>query len=321
MLDGLERKLVAVTADAVAGRDQLGVVQLAGPGDEPVAGRSVVRLGVASVEPEAGFERDVVAVSGPPQAPVSRRVLRLRFVAVAHFAARPAGGAAAQRAAARTALVGDVSAVAHALADPPFLAGAGFEPEGDGGFAVHGFYLVGGDLDPVPPGGGPVVDPALLTATLRWEGRASVWPVTPPGPEGVVRAVDVELVPVPLRLAARDPVVRQGGSTTVTIAGVAGRRITALAPATDEPLALAVTVTSDLPPADRGRIGGGAPGAAEGVRIVPVAGDGGAVTVTYSAPTVALGATSVEFVAVHLATPEGDAGVFLDALPIRLVPS
>jgi hypothetical protein len=316
VLDGLERKLVAVVGDAMAGRSHLDVVQLAGPGDEPAAGRVAVRVGVESVSPETGFDRDVIALSGPKEAPLSRRVLPVRFTAAARFAARPEGTAATQRAAARTLLLGDVSAVAHALAAAPFLAGAAFDSAGDPGFEVTAFSLAGGDLDPVPTEG--TVE-GLLAATVRWDGRARVWPISPPEPEGVVRGVDVELVPVPLALSTRDPVVRQGGSTIVTIDGVAGRRITGLDPPTDEPIAIAVSVTSDLPPADRGRIDGGAAGTPEGVRVVPVTGLG--TTVTYSAPTASLGATSVEFVAVHLATREGERGAFLDALPIRLVPA
>ena len=117
MLDGLERKVVAVVGDAVAARTHLDALQLAGAGDEPAAGRNVVRLGVESIAPEAGFERDVIALSGTPDAPRSRRVLPVRFTIAAHFAARPAGATPAQRTAARTLLLGDVSAVAHALAE------------------------------------------------------------------------------------------------------------------------------------------------------------------------------------------------------------
>ena len=78
-------------------------------------------------------------------------------------------------------------------------------------------------------------------------------------------------------------------------------------------------MTSDLPPADRGTIDGGTAGVEQGVRIVPIEGPG--TTVTYRAPTAALGTTTVEFVAVHLATREGQRGAFVDALAIRLVGS
>ena len=52
---------------------------------------------------------------------------------------------------------------------------------------------------------------------------------------------------------------------------------------------------------------------------MPIEGPG--TTVTYRAPTAALGTTTVEFVAVHLATREGQRGAFVDALAIRLVGS
>lgn len=316
MLDGLERKLVAVVADTVTDRDRLDVVQLAGPGDDPADGRTVASLGVETVAPETGFDRDVIEVGGSHAAPVSRRVLPVCFTATAQFATRPAGPTPGDRTAARTQLLGDVSAVAHALDDTRFLAGAVFAVADDPGFAVRSFRLSTGELDPDPVAGD---DPALLRAVLRWEGRAVVWPTEPPTAEGVVRVVDVELTAVPITLSARDPVVRRGGSTVVTIVGVAGRRITGIDPAASEPIAVAVSVTSDLPPADRGRVDGGTAGAEPGVRVVPVAGTG--AEVTYTAPSVELGTVRVEFVSMHLATTEGDRGVFVDALPIRLVPS
>jgi hypothetical protein len=317
VLDGLERKLVAVVGDAVASRAHLDAVQLAGPGDEPTAGRGVVRIAVETVTADAGFDRDVIAIGGSPDAPVSRRVLPVRFTAAAHFALRPADSTPGQRTAARTLLLGDVSLVAHALAETTFQSGQSFATAGgDPGFEVKEFALAAGALDPDAVAGD---DPAVLRATLRWNGRASVWPTTPPQPEGLVSKVDVELVPVPLSLSALAPVVRQGASTIVTIDGVAGRRTTAIEPPADTPVAVAVSVTSDLPPADRGHVEGGAAGVDASVRIVPVADVG--TTVKYVAPTGSLGTTRVEFVAVHLATLDGDTGVFLDAIPIRLVPS
>lgn len=316
MLDGLERKLVAEVADAVTGRTHLDVVQAAGAGDAPAAGRTMARLGIEQLTPERGFDRDVIELGGPAAAPVSRRVLPVQFVAAARFSARPTAAGAAERAAARTLLLGDVSAVGHALAAGAFGSGAAFDVAGDPGFAVRSFLFSTGDLDPDQAAGD---DPALLRAELRWEGRAIVWPITPPGPEGVVSAVDVVLNAVPAALSALDPVVRRGGTTTVMIGGIAGQRLTTVDPAERAALTLAVSVTSDLPPADRGRVDGGTAGTEAGVRVVAV-GDQ-ATTVTYRAPTVALGAVGAELVTVHYATPEGARGVFVDALPIRLVES
>jgi hypothetical protein len=316
VLDELERKLVAVVGDAVEDRAHLDAVQLAGAGDDADAGRGVVRIGVDDVVPDPGFDRDVIAIGGTSSAPVSRRVLPVRFTAGARFAVRPAGATPAERTAARTLLLGDVSAVAHALAAARFRDGSAFATSGDAGFEVKQFGLGLGELDPEPDDGD---DPVLLRARLHWEGRATVWPVTPPEPEGVMHHLDIEMVSVPLALSALDPVVRQGATTIVTIDGVSGRRTTDLDPPADVPLSLAVSVTSDLPPAERGRIDGGTAGLDQGVRILPL--DELGTTVTYRAPIASLGATRVEFVAVHLATPDGDTGVFLDAVPIRLVPA
>jgi hypothetical protein len=159
----------------------------------------------------------------------------------------------------------------------------------------------------------------LLWATLRWRGRAIIWPTEPPQPEGVTLAVDIELAATPLTLVPRDPVVRQGGSTVVSISGVAGRRVTAVEPAADEPVAVAISVTSDLPPADRGRVTGGTPGTDPGVQIVPLRDQ--VSTVTYTAPSAPLGDVRVEFLTVHYATRGGGRGVLIDTLPIRLVQS
>jgi len=316
VLDGLERKLVAVVADAVTGRAHLDVVQAAGPGDDPTAGRTVARLGVESMSAETGFDRDVVDIGGTPSAPVSRRVLPLGFTATARFSARPTDATPAERTAARTRLLGDISAISHALADGRYQGGSMFAVAGDSGFTVRAFDFDAGDLDPEPPDG---ADPALLWATLRWRGRAIIWPTEPPQPEGVTLAIDIELAATPLTLDPRDRVVRQGGSTAVRISGVTGRRLAAVDPPTDDPLAVAISVTSDLPPADRGRVTGGTPGTDPGVQIVSITEP--VSTVTYTAPSVPLGDVRVEFLTVHYATREGGRGVLIDTLPIRLVPS
>jgi hypothetical protein len=85
------------------------------------------------------------------------------------------------------------------------------------------------------------------------------------------------------------------------------------------PLALAVTVVSDLPAGLRGTIQSGDPGVETGVRIVPA---GGAETiVSYHAPTGSLGAVRTEYVAFHLATPDKRTGVFLGSAAVNLIPA
>lgn len=317
MLESLERKLVAVIGDLLASRAHLAVVQAGGIGDEPGAGQAIARVAVETVEAEGGFDRDVLAIGGTVDAPTSRRVLPVRFGVTARFGVRPVGAAAAARTAARHLLLGDVSAAGHALAATRFVSGAGFATEGDDpGFEVRSFELTAGELEPPARDG---EDPEVLRAVLRWAGRAAVWPIAPPQPEGMVAAVDVELVPVPLGLKVLDPILRPGASTTVVIGGVGGRRLTNLDPSVTAPVSIAVSVSSDLPNADRGRIEGGTAGSTTGVRIVRV--DGPRTSITYRAPTASLGSTRVEYVEVHLATPTGGTGVFLDAVPVQLVPS
>jgi hypothetical protein len=105
----------------------------------------------------------------------------------------------------------------------------------------------------------------------------------------------------------------------VRIRGVGGERLVEIDPRTREPLELALTVVSDLPPNERGAITSGAAGLESGVRIVAV-GDPETVAV-YRAPAGELGATRAEAVAVHLATPEGARGLLLGSAPVLLVPS
>ena len=142
-----------------------------------------------------------------------------------------------------------MSAVAHALAGPTFAGGSAFAVEGDPGFAVRSFALADGDLDPDPVAGD---DPALLRAVLHWDGRAIVWPTSPPGPEGVMLGVDVALNATPLVLSAAAPVVTRGGDTVVSIGGIGGRRLTDVDPPTREPLALG-DLGHERPPARRPR--------------------------------------------------------------------
>jgi hypothetical protein len=93
------------------------------------------------------------------------------------------------------------------------------------------------------------------------------------------------------------------------------RRISANATAS---MRLAVTVLGDLPPEERGKVASGtaAPDAAFRLHTV---GDA-PVEIAYVAPPGAVTRPRTEYVAVHLATPDGAAGVFLGSTPIRIVP-
>ena len=73
----------------------------------------------------------------------------------------------------------------------------------------------------------------------------------------------------------------------------------------------------DVPPAERGSIPAGAAGNETGLRILEVAGP--ELLIPYQAPAGDPGPVGrVEYVAVHLATPDGGKGIYLGSAAIRL---
>jgi hypothetical protein len=311
MLSELERKLTALVGDATTARAHLSVVSIA-DATAPDAGRGVCRVAVSALTTESGFERDALLLERGNGSATSRRVLPLGVRARLAFAVRPSADTAPQRAAARTLLLDDLSIVAHALAASDVRDGRAFRTAvPDPGFAVTAFALADGSL--------PGEAEGLFVAELGYLGSASVWPPAPPTEEGLVRTIDAIVNVLPLAIAADAAVVPTGGSTTLRIRGVGGLRLLDIDPETRAPLALAVTVVSDLPPAERGAITSGEAGVELGVRIVPVSDP--VTVVAYRAPVGELGATRAEAVAVHLATPEGARGLFLGAAAVLLTQS
>jgi hypothetical protein len=114
-------------------------------------------------------------------------------------------------------------------------------------------------------------------------------------------------------------VVRAGETAVLKVRSLPTTRLITLEPRTDEPLRLAVTVLSDFPAAQRGTISGGTAGAETGFRIIDVAQP--ETTITYQAPGSGIDRTRIEYVAIHLATPDAHRGVFLGSTAIRLEPS
>lgn len=307
MLDELERKLTAVVADALSTRAGVAVVEAVGEPPAPSAGGGAVAVGVSAVEPEPIFARESVELTngaGPPQ---SRRVLPLGFTATVSFARRATAEDAVSLGQAKRALLRDASLVAHAFGTLDVSTGKAFDVAGDPGFDVRAFGLASGALDAAREG-------AVLRGTLSFGGSAVVWPPGTTGPEGTIDAVGTLIEALPITIAPDDPVVSVGGSTTVRIRSVSGRRIAAAGSPT--PPRLALLVLSDLPPAERGAIATGAPGGEQGVRLVDAAGL--EVVVAYQAPTGDPGATTSEHVAVHLARPDGSRGLFLGSAAIVL---
>jgi hypothetical protein len=184
---------------------------------------------------------------------------------------------------------------------------------------VHSFALGEGATRREPEGSSAsagVEDP--FVAELGYVGSAIVWPPGPPTQEGLMRAIDTIIGVLPLAITADSPVVPAGGTTSVRIRGVGGERLVDTDPETHEPLELALTVVSDLPPDERGAITSGQPGLEVGVRIVAVSEP--ETVAAYRAPAGELGATRAEAVAVHLATPEGARGLFLGSAAVLLTP-
>ena len=77
-------------------------------------------------------------------------------------------------------------------------------------------------------------------------------------------------------------------------------------------------MVSDAPPARRGAISGGVAGTETGFRVIDVTLP--ETSIGYQAPASGIDRTRLEYVAIHLATPDGQRGVFLGSAAVRLEP-
>lgn len=308
MLGKLEAKLAAIVSDHVAARTHLTVgIAPAGP---PAAGKGVVTLALAEITPQTGFsplDTDMVEGTGASR---SRRVLPVGFRAVFDFRAKPAGNSPPARTAARTLLLEDMSAVAFLLADPSLQTGAAFAvAAADPGFRVLRFGIVAGTTVPGAADDG-------LSGQLVAQGEAQVWPVGVQRDEGVIEAIDRVIAPLPVTIQVAPPVVRPDKETRVTcdLGPLARLDAATGAPA---PIELAVTVLADVPAAQRGTVPNSLAGTEAGVRIVPAGQP--RVEIRYRAPAGDPGPDGrIEYLAVHLATPERAKGLYLGSAAIRL---
>lgn len=310
MLGDLENKLAAVVADGVSTRVHLTVGVT--PMDPPDPGKGTVAVGLSIMAAQSGFAPSLKAFVGPPASPQSRRVLPVRFRADIAFASRPATTSAADTAAARGRLAEDLSAVAYFLSDDKFGSGEGFVPAAaDPGFRVDAFELRAATLQ-------AALDGASLTARLTCGGSADIWPTGALADEGVIRAVDPAIVALPLAMRVADARVRPGGATTVTLASPHVRRLIDAKTGARGVGRVAVTVLADVPPAQRGVVTAGVPGAETGVRVLDLTAS--RLVIPYQAPAADPGPMGrLEYVAVHLATPGNDRGLFLGSAAIQLV--
>ncbi len=309
MLGSLESKLTAEVAEALAGRNAVAVATAPLPLTVPAAGQRSVRVSLEEVLPGSTFESERATFSGESPDLRARRVVELGFTARVRETARPDLQEALQINQARQLLMEDLSLVVHALDGPAYrngreLAGSADDP----GYEVLEFRLSKGGMR-------PELIENCVTGELEYRGKARIWPpgVSEAGEE--IRVIDTVLESMPVEIRAAQPVLRPGTQTIVRVRLLSRRRSTG---AGTIPLRVAATVLGDLPPAERGSLSSGTAGTDAAFRI-HVIGDTPA-EITYAAPPAGVGRPRTEYVAVHLATPDGGAGVFLGSAPIRIVP-
>lgn len=309
MLSTIEQKLTSILGDQLAPRAHLEVLEAPGP-TIPAAGLGAVLVAFTEITPASLFDREQFTFNGAK----SRRILPLQFIVNIDCVMHPAGTSATQLASARDLLLTDVSLIAHGLASQDLNNGKGFAvADPDPGFRVLEFALANGavvrDAD---------LTTGLLSARLQYRGSAEIWPVGVEQDEGEILAIDTVSVALPVSLVASNPVLRAGQTAIVNTRSLPISRLATRTPPTNTPLQLAVTVLSDAAPAQRGTISGGIAGKETGFRIIDVTPPQTAIT--YQAPAGEINRGRIEYVAVHLATPDGHSGVFIGSVAMRLEP-
>jgi hypothetical protein len=296
MLNAMEAKVTAVVADGLQSRAGIVVVQAPAPLTAS-AGQGTVRVSLSEWSASSGFQRDSTAF---PTAAATRRILGLDFTASLEFLRAPTDASTAESLTSRSLLLEDMSLVSHTLAAEEIRAGKAFIPAApDPGFEVLSFELTQGSL-PIDLAGGS------LGGLLEYRGRANIWPPNISEDGGLISTVDAITTALPIASSIDRPVTPAGGSTKIRLRSLSAKR------------SLALTVASDLPPAQRGVITSGTAGAETGVRIVAVTQP--ETVIDYQAPTGSLGSTRVEFVAVYVATDDLRRGILLGSVAVRLQP-
>ena len=306
MLGAIERKLTSLIGDGLATRTHLSVITAPGSSAAVGAAHGRLTVSVAEAAPREAFERGFVTDLQSAGGPASRRVLPLAFRARLDFRHQPAGNSDAELAAARSLLLDDLALTAHMLSAEAVRSGKSFA----NGAADPGYRVLSFELDKA------VVDRDVtnqsLTAAIEYLGTAEIWPTGVSQAEGAIASVETLVAPLPIVLRPVKQEVVQGGTARIGVSAL---------PATTKtrgPLQLAVRVVSDLPPAQRGHITNGEAGTETGLRLI--AATAPETVIAYSAPAGDLGVSRVEFVAVHLATPDKRKGELLGSAAIQLVP-
>ncbi len=311
MFAELERKITAVIADGVAARPHLRVVAAPSAEVPTDPDDGVVRVALAALSPEPHFQPEVFAQVNGANGPASRRVVRVQFTVDLAFILRPLTDDATTSQASRGRLLDDMALVAHWLAGPEVYSGKAFaSAAADPGYRVLRFEFVEGSSAPIAVDG-------LLTGRLAYRGLADIWPPAVSQAEGVIRVPATTLVPLPLAIVVDQPALLAEGTTAIHIRGVEGARPVDAEGAV-EPLRLALTVVSDLPPDQRGRITSGEAGAETGSRIVTAG--AGETVVTFQASALVPDQPRTEVVAIHLATPDQRRGLLLGSAVVQTLP-
>ena len=311
MLSEFEARLVSVVGDLLAARAGLSVVQAGGAPDPLGAGAGRIAIGLADAAPDGtrGFAPgDRLPPSGDP--PAASRVVPLTASVAIAFSRRAATAGDVGLRAARRALLEDLTLVLHGLDDQPVRTGAALATANpDSGFTVRSLSLATLTVALAPAG-----DQQAATATYAAE--LLVWPPGQAAEVGIISAADVLAEALPLQISVQPPVLAAGGTAAIRIRDVTGTRLSDVQTGAREPVQLAVGVRSDLPPADRGTLTGGAAAAVAGFRIVPVSEP--ETTVGYTAPAGPLGTVRGEEVVVCLATAGGGVGIRVGSVVVGL---
>lgn len=305
MLNGLELRVVALLADALSGRAHLTVHSGPAPGSAPAAGAARLVVSVGEFGPDTAFMPERIRDTKSP--PESRRVLGLNGIVRLLFQIQPATVDPAASDAARTLLLEDMSLAVHALANPPVASGSAFATGNDAGFRVASFVL--------EKGNGAVSVPGIaISGEMVYRCHVEIWPPAPPEGVGVMGDFSRTIVMLPLQEGSGEHAVPAGRTITLRVRSLPRVRPGA-AGQSALPLRVAVKVLSAAPPAARGTVTSGVAGVEAGVRVVPVADP--ETSITFQAPALASGERT-EYVALHYATPEGKAGVFLGSIAVRI---
>ncbi len=305
MLAAIEIRLAALVSDGLTARTHTRVIRT--PAPAPAAGKGTVLVSVAGAQEDPSFQPDLLSIGqgDDKKAPV-RRVVGVQLNAQIDLVVTPPTADEAGADAAHDLVMDDAATVIYALHQDEVMSGKAFVPaDPDPGFDVHCFNFEKMTMD------------GASAAHLFFSGRADVWPAGSSQDGGKIVSIDSLIAPLPLRIEMDQPALLPGGTTAVRVPSFAPTRLASDGHRT--PASLAVSVTSDVPIAQRGSIPDGSPGPETGLRIVPVSSP--ATVFSYRAPAANAGPARWEYIQVHLATADLRRGPLLGSAAVRIAGS